>query len=109
MRMLHIHQYETPEFALKANSADALRGYSRACISFAQRNGQPIVVLDGSDVDVDEDAGTVAFSLTQLQSGRLPLGEVLIQVNVYYADTSRYACCEIPIEVRRNQIREVMR
>ena len=106
--MVHIHQYETPEFALHAAEPDMLADAESVIVSFAKRDGAPSVELGARDLAIDAEEGTITFALTQRQSARLPLGEVLVQVNVRYADSDRCASCEIPIEVRRNQHREVM-
>lgn len=98
-------RWTTPDFIV--NVDDDLTGMD-VYVSIKQLKTQIDLTGDDLLIAVDEGGSTIAFRLTQQQSGSLSIGSAKCQVNVVDPNGRRNATYEFAINVSENLINRVL-
>ena len=108
--MAYFYTWETKELTLILVDSDRkkkpLAGYDSIVVSIVQAD--VTVSLTDDRLTVNEDKGTITFTLSQTETSRFKEGYVDIQVNVLYDSGERDTSVKGRIEVRDNLYKQVM-
>lgn len=109
MNNFFFYQWETIEWTIQIQSEDGspvLDGYKDVIVSLSQ--GDVLIEKDSTALGIDTGADTISYALSQEDTSRFIVGTALLQVNVYYEDSTRDTSCMADIQVKRNLHKAVM-
>lgn len=102
--MAYFYIYETVEFPIQLSDTDALKNSKAVVVSLKQGGVQ----LDKVNPDMNRDTGLISLYLSQEETSMFKVGNVDIQVNIYYENKERDVTTRARINVLDNLYKKVI-